>query len=228
MLTLNLLVTYGNYTRELHDSDQNVFFIPCTGISFYSDRSHFVFGEVNSPFLTKAKRTSELLQLDHVVLSSNELNGMFPYITLGENNECLLQRTGSGLVNPRKLVAAQKQAAQSQGCDIVASVVDHINKSKDERGNTVIDVIMENGQSIRCYRVLLCTGGFTHSKPLLPPRLLPKLNMAPTQTMRVELSAEEAETFRGMPSISSRVGGNNMTDCYFCPPITYPDGKFGL
>ncbi|XP_072014610.1 peroxisomal sarcosine oxidase-like [Amphiura filiformis] len=197
-----------------------------TGVSFYNDCSHILFGKAKSPYVISSKKTSEFLGLEHLLLSNDELSRMFPYLTLGDGNECLLQLSNCGMVNPRRLVSAQKLAASSQGCDIVTSIVNQINEKYDQvNRDTILEVVTEDGHMIQSRRVLICTGGFTLSKPLLPPHLLPDLRLAPTQTLRIELSAEDTKTLREMPMISSIVGGNNIEDCYMCPPVTYPDGR---
>ncbi|XP_072015068.1 monomeric sarcosine oxidase-like [Amphiura filiformis] len=201
-----------------------------TGISFYTECNNVNFGPVKSQYITDCKRTSELLQTEHVLLTGDQLTQKFPYLnmalTLGSNIECILQLSKCGLVNPRKLVAAQKTAADLHGCDIFNTTVDQITeKYHTPSVGKILEVVTEDGQIIRSRKVLICTGVFTLSKPLLPSHLLPDMKLVPTQTLRIELSKENVDNMRDMPSICSFTREDNQRDGYICPPVIYPDGK---
>ena len=187
-----------------------------------------MFGKSGSQCITNSKQTAETLRLDHQLISNNELTNKYPFLTIGNGNECVLQVSKCGMINPRKLVMAQKRAASLQGCHIFNAVVNEITERRQRSGAKILELITEDGRIIQARKVLLCTGGFTLTKPLLPPYLLPDLRLVPTQTLRLELSSHDMKRVEGIPMMSSGIGGNSLADCYVCPPVVYPDGNYGL
>ncbi len=200
-----------------------------TGISFFTECRNLNFGKIGSPYVVKSKTISERLGLDHAVLSNSELKQIYPYLTIGTGNEGVLQLSQCGIVNPRKLVMAQKKAARSRGCVIVSSVVDRITKAYDPVcRRTLHQVVTEDGRIIKSQKILLCTGGFSLAIPLLPARLLPDITLAATQTLKIELCAADATSLQGMPTLASMTRDDNLADCYMCPPLVYPDGNINF
>ena len=187
-----------------------------------------MFGKSGSQCITNSKQTAETLRLDHQLLSNNELTNKYPFLTIGNGNECVLQVSKCGMINPRKLVMAQKRAASLQGCHIFNAIVNEITESRQRSGAKILELITEDGRIIQARKVLLCTGGFTLTKPLLSTYLLPDLRLVPTQTLRLELSSHDMKRVEGIPMMSSGIGGNSLADCYVCPPVVYPDGNYGL
>ena len=163
--------------------------------------------------------------LEHQLLTSNQLQRKFPYLTIGEGNDCVLQISKCGLVNPRKNVLAQKTAAHLRGCHIIDGIVDQMWEKRKESGDKILELVTEDGRIIQSRKVLLCTGGFTLSKPLLPIYLLPDIRLAPNQTLRLELDADNEKIMEGMPMMASLTREDDVTDCYVCPPVRYPNGK---
>ena len=198
-----------------------------TGISFYTNCNNGNYGPAKGKYITDCKKTSKLLGTHHIVLTGKQLTGRFPYLTIGHDNECILQLSKCGYVNPRKLVAAQRTAAHLHGCNIINATVEQITEKHQQgsSGGKIIEVLTEDGRLIRSRKVLLCTSADTLSKPLLPSHLLPAMKLVPTQTLLVELSQENADIMRDMPSLCSFTRENNQTDGYICPPVKYPNGN---
>ncbi|XP_072037695.1 peroxisomal sarcosine oxidase-like [Amphiura filiformis] len=198
-----------------------------TGIQFFTERASVYFGPAGSRYIASAKSTSELLGLNYLSQNRDQIRQMYPYLDIGSSNECIIQQSKSGMVNPRKLVLAQKTAARLQGCHILDSIVEQINEKYLPGQGKSLQMILEDGQIIQSRKVLLCTGVFTNFKRLLPQHLQPDLKYMQSQTLRVELRDEDVQMLRNMPTISSLTPEpvTARSDIYACPPVIYPDGK---
>ena len=194
------------------------------GIQFFTERPSIYYGPMGSTDVAKSKRTSELLGLSHLFQSQDQIRQLYPYLNIGQDKECVIQQTQSGMVNPRKLVLAQKTAASLQGCQIVERVVEQICEIHLPSHGRCLRVFVENEQIIHAHKALVCTGVFTNFKSLLPKHLQPDIKCMPAQTLRIELADNDSHRLRNMPMLSN-LAAEPGSDIYACPPVTYPDGK---
>ena len=197
-----------------------------TGIEFFTETSNINFGPAGGQYIQDSKKVSETLGLQHEHLSNQQLKDRYPYVDIQESNQCVLQLSKSGVINPRGYLKAMVTLAHLGGCDIRDAVVDDITEisSTDGRSRTQV-LTIDNGEVIRARQVLLCTGVFTSFTNLLPNHLLPDVIMSPEQTLRMEVGEEDLMMLKDMPTITSMTNANFATDCYILPPIKYPDGK---
>ena len=209
------------------------------GISFFTECSNVNFGPHGSQYVANSQKTSEHLGLNHLILvTSDEVSQLFPYLRIPDGNQCVVQLTNCGMVNPRKQILAQKTAAQMQGCHIVSDVVQviiaipshHLQMSSTTtpphtQTCKMLELRTESGEIFHARRVLLCTGAFTHFGSLLPEGVEIDLRLAPNQTLRLEMSGEDEARLRNMPTVCSMTRDSGKADCYICPPVVYPDGK---
>ena len=165
-----------------------------------------------------------MLGLNHLLQSQDQIRQLYPYLNIGQDKECVIQQTQSGMVNPRKLVLAQKTAASLQGCHIVERVVEQICEIHLPSHGRGLRVFVENGQIIHARKVLICTGVFTNFKTLLPKHLQPDIKYMPLKTLRTELAEQDAHRLRNMPTLGN-LAAEPGSDIYAFPPVTYPDGK---
>ena len=195
------------------------------GISLFTKCSSINFGPAGGTYVSDCKRTAQQLRVEHVLFTNNQIMRQFPFLTIGEGNEGILQTSKCGMVNPRKLVLAQKTAAHMQGCHIVVGVVDQLREKRQRSGDKLIQIVTEDGRVINTRKVLLCTGAFTLTKTLLPIHLQPDMKLLREQTLCLEVGAHDMKTFQDMPTMCSMTREDDHTDCYICPPVMYPNGK---
>ncbi|XP_072037698.1 uncharacterized protein [Amphiura filiformis] len=129
-----------------------------TGIQFFTERASIYFGPAGSRYISSAKSTSELLGLNHLSQNRDQIRQLYPYIDIGSSNECILQQSKSGMVNPRKLVLAQKTAARLQGCHILDSIVEQINEKYLPGHGKGFQILLEDGQLIQSRKTYLKIG----------------------------------------------------------------------
>ncbi|XP_072014611.1 monomeric sarcosine oxidase-like [Amphiura filiformis] len=181
---------------------------------------------MGSDHIHDCQTSLKLLEAEHHLLSHKQLMERYPFMTFEDGHEGVVELSTCGLVNPRKLVKAQRTAAHLQGCDIMTTIVDQIYENCDEPlGSKILSVVTANGQIVRSRKVLLCTGAFTVTKPLLPPHLLPDIRLAPSQALKLEVSADDLENLRGIPMMEFWRSKDDRENGYLCPPVTYPNGK---
>lgn len=219
--TLTEAVIVNRSTEKYHEIQQR------TGIEFFTETSNINFGPAGGQYIQDSKKVSETLGLQHEHLSNQQLKDRYPYVDIQESNQCVLQLSKSGVINPRGYLKAMVTLAHLGGCDIRDAVVDDITEisSTDGRSRTQV-LTIDNGEVIRARQVLLCTGVFTSFTNLLPNHLLPDVIMSPEQTLRMEVGEEDLMMLKDMPTITSMTNANFATDCYILPPIKYPDGKY--
>ncbi len=125
--------------------------------------------------------------------------------------EAAYEGAPAGVVNPRRLAAAQLRLAERAGATIIASAADRVRSTAS--GHAVGGAFGE----IEARRVLLATGAYGAELvgiTLAAKRLL-------RTTLRVDMGPAPA-----MPSlILDPVDHPHIGDLYWNPPVRYPDGR---
>ncbi|XP_033634259.1 uncharacterized protein LOC117295657 [Asterias rubens] len=190
-----------------------------TGMKLFSDVGHLFYGKyVNGQLTAIAKEGGRFL-------SASEVQDLYPFLDTSKyGDQAFLFPQDAGYVNPRLVVAAQQKVAKEQGCDIIDDVVESVEEESYQTDKeAVMKIITKSGNIFWSKRVLLCCGAFTQLKDLLPRDLELDLKVDGTFVVKLELGEEDVARLSTMPT------GTSITDpelnCYFLPPIKYPDGK---
>lgn len=221
-----------------------------SGIKFYHEVGCLTVGHKSGLFLQKSLESAKRQELPSVDLlpSVSELKKRFPYLGIyNPNIKAIFETRNAGYINPRRLVEIQQKLAQKDGCVIVREVADSVDEKTDAGaasggggGAVVMKVTTERGREILAKKVLLATGAFTEARSLLPPGLRLDLEPVTQGVVFAELSAEDQEKLRNMPSMHILENDPLLTeesgqalqatdyDSYILPPIKYPDGKVYL
>ena len=180
-----------------------------SGISFYTEAGLLIGAPEGSEYLSKLRAVRDGNDIASVELKGDALRARFSYLSFDEDMVLLHQATQAGHVSPRRLVAAQTEAARRHGAKIIDQIVTEVSRGT-----------VKTSQSSHAFdRVLVACGAFTNAL------LEPPLDLRPLARTVVffEVSEDEAARLASMPSVIFRV--KDGADPYVLPPIRYPDGK---
>lgn len=182
-----------------------------SGIAFFGNVGAMIAAEVGTPYMDRVEAV--LGAYDALSCEGEGLEARFPYLSFPNVMRVHYEPKNAGHVSPRKLVAAQSEAARRHGAAIIDEVVTAISENSGRAR-----IVTDKGEHF-FDRVLVAAGGFSNT--ILPVQL--DLRVLGRTVSFYELKEPEIERLRGMPSIVYRPldGG----DPYILPPIKYPNGK---
>lgn len=138
-----------------------------------------------------------------------------PTLTLPAGHYGIYQ-PDSFIINPRRLVAAQIAAAQSQG---VTRVVDEAASWSRIPGG--FEVVLRSGRTIRAAQIVLAAGVYLNLSGLSPKPV--SMYMFGLTVGLVEVAADTPR----FPTLLAELAlGERSYNGIIAPPIQYPDGKF--
>ena len=188
-----------------------------SGIDFYGETGCLITGRNGGDYLSSVEAVAGRYGLDAPLLDREALREEFPWFDLPETSAGVFEAKGAGYVDPRKLVAAQVACFEKAGgvsiLDEAVSVTDAGDRAS---------VSLKAGGAVTGGRVLVATGGFSRAPGLLPK--VPALVVKARTVVLAQLTREQAEAYRGMPSWIDE-SADPSDHFYFLPPIVYPDGE---
>jgi sarcosine oxidase len=146
-----------------------------------------------------------------VALDAAGLAAEFPFFKFPDGFSGRYEATGAGHVSPRRLVAAQTEAARMNGAQIVDAIVVGFKERPDH-----VQIVTQD-ETIRVDRVLVATGYMTDMLLGRPKHL----DVYARTVAFFEISEAEKQRLARMPSLVFSA----PEDPYLLPPIQYPDGK---
>ncbi|XP_070542986.1 peroxisomal sarcosine oxidase-like [Ptychodera flava] len=198
-----------------------------TGIAFFTQSGHLWIGRKSDPRMENVLKITECMGPQALVLDRTMVSEKYPFLSIRQVDDVLLQTKSAGFVSPRKLVLAQQAAAHSQGCDIFNDVVDKVHEVDKSDGSKCMMVATLNGHTYLAKRVLLTPGAFIGFRSLLPVGKELDLTLLKQKLAFIELNENDVRRLTNMPAIAWRVE-LDKTLCYILPPIKYPNGKYYL
>ena len=184
-----------------------------SGIPFFTESGAMMAGPAAGEFMRNVAAVQAEAAIAAETLNGAALAARFPFFAFPDSIETRLEATGAGYLNPRRMVAAQAQAARHHGAELVEATVRAIDPAP--RGVT----LSTEAGSHRADRVLLATGGWANDLLADP---LPLAVHARTITF-FALDAAEAARLAAMPALVYRTPAGDVP--YVLPPIRYPDGR---
>jgi glycine/D-amino acid oxidase-like deaminating enzyme len=188
-----------------------------TGISFFGETGCLISGPAGGDFVNAVEAVARRYALDAPLLDRAELRRRFPWFDLPETSAGIFETTGAGYVDPRKLVAAQVACLEKAGG---VSILDDAVSVRDAGDRAA--VVLRSGETVTGGRVLVATGGFSRAPGLLAK--VPALVVKARTVVLAQLTPQQAEAYRGMPSWIDE-SADPSEHFYFLPPIVYPDGE---
>ncbi len=187
-----------------------------SGIAFHDPRGAMIAGAEGAPHLLAARRVATERGIVAEALDRAALAARFPYFAFPEDWAGLHEMNGAGCVSPRRLVAAQTEAARRHGAEIVAEPALGV-----EEGPGGVTVRTAAGE-VRAERALVAAG-------MMTDHVLGRaaeLSLNARTVALFEVSEAEARRLSAMPSLVFR--WTRPGDPYLLPPVRYPDGAWRL
>lgn len=188
-----------------------------SGIAFYGETGCLISGPAGSDFINSVAAVAERHALDAPLLDRAALRQRFEWFDLPETSVGVFEAKGAGYVDPRKLVAAQVACFEKAGGTSILDDAISVSDAGDRAA-----VALKSGGAVTGGRVLVATGGFSRAPGLLP--MVPALVVKARTVVLAQLTPEQVEAYRGMPSWIDE-SADPSEHFYFLPPIVYPDGE---
>ena len=154
-------------------------------------------------------------------LTSAEIKEKWSFLNFPQNSVGIWEQKTAGIIDPRKLVAAQLVLAKQNGAEIINDTVTKVSRSAEGP----IDIETLAGKKYQCERVIVAAGGFTNFNNLLPRQL--DIRPRKETVMLARLTDAYAAEIASMPALIWFLQGHPILSyVYVLPPIKYLDGKY--
>jgi len=187
-----------------------------TEIDFYSEVG-FLAASNNDEYLSQVDSQAETFYPGAERLSNQNLKKRFPFFNFPSDIKGIFQATDAGWIDPRKQIAAQNKAFESNG----GMVVDELALSVKSTSSQI--TVKTANHTFIGKKCIFATGAFANIGNTIPRQL--EYGVVPHTTVRAEVSKDQLEKLKGMPCMSYRLGDEANKFLYFLPPIEYPDGR---
>ena len=187
-----------------------------SGIEFFTERGLVMAGPESSAPISRVADVARAAEIDCTHLRGDALAQRFPYFDFPADTLAIHEASNAGFISPRRLVAAQTKAAETQG----ARVVDAFATGLSETGAGV--TIHTPAGDVTGDQVLVAAGGFSN---MVLPAPLP-INVYARTLALFEVDDAEAARLATMPPLIYLLPSGE--DPYLLPPIRYPDGRMWL
>jgi len=180
-----------------------------SGIRFFEPAGFLNFAPADGDRLAKVEAVGSANNARFDRLDTEQLRARFPYLSFPDGEAGLHEHGTAGYVSPRKLAAAQTEAARRGGATVIRAPATRVAAT----GN---GVEVETAEGVLTgERALVAAGGFTNAWGLVPRRLDLTVYARTVVLIRVE-----GAVLDGLADMPSLVGAG----AYLLPPIRYPDG----
>lgn len=181
-----------------------------SGISFFTETGAMMAG--GPAWMRRVEAACAGLEVNARALDAEGLAETFPFFRFPDTYTGVYEPKEAGHVSPRRLVAAQTEAARRHGARIVEQIVTGFKERPDH-----VQVVTER-DTFRVDEVIVATGCMTD---MVLGRPDPGLSVYARTVTFFEVSEAEANRLQTMPSLVYEA----PQDPYLLPPIRYPDGK---
>jgi len=183
------------------------------GVRFFTQCGALMAGPSGSAFVADTEATVRRTAAHAQRLDRAAMARAFPALAFPADFVGFFEAEGAGHISPRKLVAAQTNAARRHGARIVDAPAEGIEET--DKGIT----IQAGGERFATDRVLVAAGGMTDH--VLPEPL--GLMVLARTVVYFDLDKAEAKRLSHLPALVLRTDG--AAEPYMLPPIRYPDGR---
>ena len=184
-----------------------------SGIKFFSPSGYLGIGEPSSDYNARCAATGATIGVKTSKLTATDIRSRFPFLSVSDNADGLLETKTAGHVSPRAMVKAQSKLAEKAGAELISDEVAKIYK-----GGGSIEIELVSGESLKGEKVLVTTGGFTSACGLSPVNL--NLRVFGRTVVLAKIEGSLIKELSEMPTIIHAISG-----AYILPPIEYPDGN---
>lgn len=184
-----------------------------SGIPFFTEAGYLGIGPESGDYLKRSAAQGAENGADLTWLSASDMAQRFSFLAVPDAYEGLYEGRNAGYVSPRKLVAAQAEAARRAAADLIDAEATAVRPFAGG-----VEVETADGTLLQAERVVIATGAFTDICGLAPMDL--HLRVFGRTVVLARINDDFADAFDGMPTMVHADSG-----AYILPPIRYPDGK---
>lgn len=200
--------------RDIEQRSGIDFFHPCGTLSLSATLEHFSYTRIR-PDLEAA------LGFRYTDYAIGSMTTQFPMLAADLPYAGVYDGPPSGIINPRRMVAAHLVLAVQHGTQLERDIVTTVVPTATE-----VTVRTAAGQTYRAHRAIIAAGAYSGLSGLLPS---PIAHTIKSETVTLaEVSAAQAQALRDMPSMMIDCQSDIISDAYLTPPVKYPDGKWYL
>jgi sarcosine oxidase len=192
-----------------------------SGVSFRRDVGLLTLGAPGADGLVESyARTGDALSVAFERLTHDDVTARFPALRVGPGLVGLLQAQRAGHISPRRMVAAQRAAAERNGASVINEPAHQVRRVGDG-----VEVLTATGMTIQAERVLVATGAFANAHQVLPRPL--DIAVSGRTIVLAEIADALLAQLQDLPSLIAE-GTTPVSDLYLLPPIQYPDGRWHI
>jgi sarcosine oxidase len=200
--------------RDIEQRSGIDFYHPCGTLSLSASLEHFSYTRIR-PDLEAA------LGFRYTDYAIGSMTTQFPMLATDLPYAGVYDGPPSGVINPRRMVAAHLVLAVQHGAQLERDIVTTVVPTATE-----VTVRTAAGQTFRAHRAIIAAGAYSGLSGLLPS---PIAHTIKSETVTLaEVSAAQAQALRDMPSMMIDCQSAIISDAYLTPPVKYPDGKWYL
>ncbi|MEQ9041932.1 MAG: FAD-dependent oxidoreductase [Silicimonas sp.] len=179
-----------------------------SGIQFFSEAGALLAG--GPDYMAAIAAARQGLDIGFEDLDADGIARTFPFLAVPDGFSGVYEPREAGHISPRRLVAAQTEAARRHGAKIVPEEAVKVAEGR----------VTTASQTIDADQVIVAAGGWTDSLLGRDKRL----EVYARTVAFHEIGPAEARRLGNMPSIVME----SPDDIYILPPIAYADGKLWL
>lgn len=187
-----------------------------SGIPFFTERGLVMAGPEGTPPISRVADVAERAGIDCIHLRGSDLAEAFPFFRFPDRTLAIHEPENSGFISPRRLVAAQVEAAQRHGAKRIEAIASGLRETRNG-----VTILTDKGD-VDVDQVLVAAGGFSN---MVLDRPLP-LDVYARTVALFEIDEVEAARLSAMPPLIYLMPSGE--DPYLLPPIRYPDGRWYL
>ncbi|MEM0990434.1 MAG: FAD-binding oxidoreductase [Pseudomonadota bacterium] len=177
-----------------------------SGVQFFTPSGFLGLGAPGRDY-TRRANGAKISRLD-----VDQIRQHFPFLSIPDDTDGVLETGTAGHVSPRRLVQAQSILAEKAGATLVRQ---HVTAVRGADGG--VEVELADGTNVTGENALIATGAFTQPCGLSPVELGLTVYGRTVLLARVEGEVEKA--LESMPTMVVSENGS-----YILPSIQYPDG----
>ncbi|MEM6624527.1 MAG: FAD-binding oxidoreductase [Pseudomonadota bacterium] len=183
-----------------------------SGVQFFTPSGFLGLGAPGNDYTDRGAATGIANGAKISRLDVDQIRQHFPFLSVRDDVDGVLETATAGHVSPRRLVRAQSILAEKAGATLVRQ---HVTAVRGANGG--VEVELADGSTVTGENALIATGAFTQPCGLSPVELGLTVYGRTVLLARVEGELEQA--LESMPTMVASENGS-----YILPPIRYPDG----
>lgn len=200
--------------RDIEQRSGIDFYRPCGTLSLSASLDTFSYTRIR-PDLEAA------LGFRYTDYAAGTVSAQFPMLATDLPYAGVFDGPPSGIINPRRMVAAHLVLAVQHGAQLERDIVTAVVPTADH-----VTVHTAAGQAFSAQQAIVAAGAYSGLSGLLPS---PIAHTIKSETVTLaEVSPAQAQALHDMPSMMIDCQSDIISDAYLTPPVKYPDGKWYL